>query len=272
VAETAAVTLDQPVMPASLSGAAKGIAYIVFERLGSVPTFDVAHLARNMHESDKPILARLGLRFGVETVYMPEMLKPAQISLRGLLWSLHEEAFFDGAPPPAGRVAIDAIADVPDLYWLAIGYRRLGQRVMRVDMVERVAMLVRTAAREGQFKITEDMLSLAGATREAMGLMLLDLGCRVVGEETAEDPTKPAIQIFEKQKKPRVTQNRRQANNASRSGDAESRAGTGKSNRRPKAKAASSGPRGTHKASSKHAAKPNPDSPFAVLAGLKLKK
>ena len=272
VAETAAVTMDQPVMPASLSGAAKGIAYIVFERLGSVPTFDVAHLARNMHESDKPILARLGLRFGVETVYMPEMLKPAQISLRGLLWSLHEEAFFDGAPPPAGRVAIDAIADVPDLYWLAIGYRRLGQRVMRVDMVERVAMLVRTAAREGQFKITEDMLSLAGATREAMGLMLLDLGCRVVGEEAAEDPTKPAIQIFEKQKKPRVTQNRRQANNAPRSGDAESRAGAGKSNRRPKAKAASSGPRGTHKASSKHAAKPNPDSPFAVLAGLKLKK
>jgi ATP-dependent RNA helicase SUPV3L1/SUV3 len=272
VAETAAVTLDQPIVPASLTGSAKGIAYIVFERLGSVPTSDIAHLARNMHEADKPILARLGLRFGVETVYMPEMLKPAQISLRGLLWSLHEEAFFDGAPPPAGRVAIDAIADVPDLYWLAIGYRRLGQRVMRVDMVERVAMLVRTAARAGQFKITEDMLSLAGATREAMGLMLLDLGCRVVGEETAEDPTKPAIQIFEKLRKPRVAQSQRQANTTPRSGDIDGRARVGKANRRPKAKAASSGPRGTHKASSKHAAKPNPDSPFAVLAGLKLKK
>ena len=271
-AETAAVTLDQPIVPASLTGSAKGIAYIVFERLGSVPTSDIAHLARNMHEADKPILARLGLRFGVETVYMPEMLKPAQISLRGLLWSLHEEAFFDGAPPPAGRVAIDAIADVPDLYWLAIGYRRLGQRVMRVDMVERVAMLVRTAARAGQFKITEDMLSLAGATREAMGLMLLDLGCHVVGEETAEDPTKPAIQIFEKQRKPRVAQSQRQANTTPRSGDIDGRARAGKANRRPKAKAASSGPRGTHKASSKHAAKPNPDSPFAVLAGLKLKK
>ncbi|MGA1021837.1 MAG: helicase-related protein, partial [Candidatus Puniceispirillaceae bacterium] len=245
-AETAAVTLDQPIVPASLTGSAKGIAYIVFERLGSVPTSDIAHLARNMHEADKPILARLGLRFGVETVYMPEMLKPAQISLRGLLWSLHEEAFFDGAPPPAGRVAIDAIADVPDLYWLAIGYRRLGQRVMRVDMVERVAMLVRTAARAGQFKITEDMLSLAGATREAMGLMLLDLGCRVVGEETAEDPTKPAIQIFEKQRKPRVAQSQRQANTTPRSGDTDGRARAGKANRRPKAKAASSGPRGTH--------------------------
>ena len=211
-AETTTAVSDQPAMPASLTGAAKGIAYIVFERLGSVPTSEIAHLARNMHETDKPILARLGLRFGVETVYMPEMLKPAQIHLRSLLWSLHEGAFFDGAPPPAGRVAIDAIADVPDLYWLAIGYRRLGQRVMRVDMVERVAMLVRTAARAGQFKITEDMLSLAGATREAMGLTLLDLGYRVVNEEAAEDPAKPAIQIFEKQRKPRVTHKWRQKN------------------------------------------------------------
>ena len=183
-------------MPASLSGAAKGIAYIVFERLGSVPTSDVAHLARNMHETDKPILARLGLRFGVETVYMPEMLKPAQISLRSLLWSLHEGAFFDGAPPPAGRVAIDAIADVPDLYWLAIGYRRLGQRVMRVDMVERVAMLVRAAAREGQFKINEDMLSLAGATREAMGWMLLDLGCRCGGRRACRRPCQASHSDF----------------------------------------------------------------------------
>ena len=272
VAQTTAIALDRSDVPVSLSGAAKGIAYMVFERLGSVPTSAVAHLIRNMHETDKPVLASLGLRFGVETVYMPEMLKPAQISLRGLLWSLHEVVFFDGAPPPAGRVAIDAIADVPDTYWLAIGYRRLGQRVMRVDMVERVAMLVRVAAREGQFKITEDMLSLAGATREAMGLMLLDLGCVVVGEEAIEDPAKPSIQIFEKKRKQQVTQNKHQANTAPRSSDANSRAGAGRSNRHKKTKAVSIGSRGKHKGFSKHAAKPNPDSPFAVLAGLKFRK
>jgi ATP-dependent RNA helicase SUPV3L1/SUV3 len=272
VAQTAAVALNQSNVPASLSGAGKGIAYMVFERLGSVPTSDVAHLTRNMQETDKPILASLGLRFGVETVYMPEMLKPPQISLRALLWSLHEVAFFDGALPPAGRVAIDAIADVPDLYWLAIGYRRLGQRVMRVDMVERVAMLVRAAAREGQFKINEDMLSLAGATREAMGRMLLDLGCVVVGEEAVEDPAKPTIQIFEKKRKPRVTQNKYQVNTVPRPNDANRRVGAGRSNSRSKAKAAPSGSRGMRKDSPKNVAKLNPDSPFAVLAGLKFRK
>ena len=80
-----AQTEKQNTTPVGLSGAAKGIAYILYERLGSVPTPEIFHLIRTLQENDKPRLARLGLRFGVETVYMPELLKPAQIELRSLL-------------------------------------------------------------------------------------------------------------------------------------------------------------------------------------------
>ena len=47
------------------------------------------------------------------------------------------------------------------------------------------------------------MLSLAGATREQMAQMLPDLGCVIVGEEAAEDPEKPGLQIFERKRKAR---------------------------------------------------------------------
>jgi len=244
--------------PPILSGAAKGIAFMLFERLGSVPTAEIGHLAKALNEQDKPVLARLGLRFGVETVYMPELLKPAQIDLRSLLYALAHGQFYEGTPPPAGRVAIDAVDGVPDDYWLAVGYRRLGNRIMRVDMVERVAMLVRTAAREGQFKITEDMLSLAGATREQMGKMLLDLGCVIVGEEASEDPEKPALQIFERQRKQR----------AGRLGNASTKSRS-KPARQPR-----KGGRNAGSASDrppKPTRQPDPNSPFAVLAALKSK-
>ena len=244
--------------PPTLSGAAKGIAFMLFERLGSVPTAEIGHLAKALNEQDKPVLARLGLRFGVETVYMPELLKPAQIDLRSLLYALAHGQFYEGTPPPAGRVAIDAVDGVPDDYWLAVGYRRLGNRIMRVDMVERVAMLVRTAAREGQFKITEDMLSLAGATREQMGKMLLDLGCVIVGEEASEDPEKPALQIFERQRKQR----------AGRLGNASTKSRS-KPARQPR-----KGGRNAGSASDrppKPTRQPDPNSPFAVLAALKSK-
>ena len=255
VAEASAADAPQDTAPISLSGAAKGIAFILYERLGSVPTAEIGHLIRAMQESDKPRLARLGLRFGVETVYMPELLKPAQIELRSLLFSLANGAFYEGAPPPAGRVAIDAIADVPDAYWLAVGYRRLGQRVMRVDMVERVAMLVRVAARQGKFKIAEDMMSLAGATREQMAQMLLDLGCIIVGEEAAEDPEKSALQIFERKRKARPPR-------TDKAPAANQRRGT-------KPKSAGGKPQASQRRLAEK--QPDPNSPFAVLAALKTK-
>ncbi|MDC1001425.1 helicase-related protein [Alphaproteobacteria bacterium] len=265
-ADAPATDAPQDVAPASLSGAAKGIAFILYERLGSVPTAEIGHLIRAMQESDKPRLARLGLRFGVETVYMPELLKPAQIELRSLLFSLANGAFFEGAPPPAGRVAIDAIADVPDAYWLAVGYRRLGQRVMRVDMVERVAMLVRVAARQGQFKIAEDMLSLAGATREQMALMLLDLGCVIVGEEAVEDPEKPALQIFERKRKARPPRSDKAPAPNQRRG-AKPKDDRKAQNRKPKP-AVGKPQSGQRRQAEKQ---PDPNSPFAVLAALKTK-
>ena len=260
---------------APLSGAAKGLAFTLFEGLGTLPSADVAQQLRGLSETDKPRLARLGLRFGVETVYLPDLLKPAQIELRALLWNLYHGA--DGVfhvPPGAGRVTIDAVEGVPDAFWLVCGYRRLGGRVMRVDMVERVAFVVRNAAREGQFRINEEMLSLAGATREQMAAMLLDLNCKVVGEEADEDPEKPAIQIFERVRRQRPAggqQDRRRRED----GDKPRQAGRADRKSQGKPGRKGGGPkRDKQDRPQNFSAKgkePDPDSPFAVLAGLKLK-
>ena len=279
-----------PSAPTGLTGAARGIAYMLFERLGSLPTAEVGHLTRAMHEADKPRLARLGIRFGVESLYMPEMLKPAPIALRALLWNL-DQGFLSSndfaAEPPAGRVAIDAPEGVDDNFWLAVGYRRLGGRVMRVDMVERVAMLVRTAARVGSFKLTEDMLSLAGATREQMGSMLLDLGCVIVGEETSEDPEKPAIQLFERKRKARPQRTPSRAKQTSNGAHADTKADADRGNGQPKDAKAQQGRSKSDRGGAKKRPpkqsrnqpqnrrpaekQADPNSPFAVLANLKLK-
>ena len=200
--EASAEAPEAPAAPTAeippLSGTAKGIAYQLFEAFGTLPTARVGGQLRDLSETDKPQLARLGIRMGVESLYMAEMLKPASIKLRAVLWSVHNSSFPEGGPPPEGRVSINAVDGVADDYWLITGYRRLGTKVMRVDMVERVSALVRAAARAGQFKMTDDMLSLAGVSRDEMKAMILDLGCRLVTEEPSEDPEKPAIPVFER--------------------------------------------------------------------------
>ena len=253
--------------PRALSGAAKGLVWQIYEGLGTVERRTVAGQLREIADADKPLLAKAGLRVGTESLYLPEMLKPAPIALRVLLWCLHNQTFPDCGPPPEGRVSFaipEGAEDVAAGFWMAAGYRRLGPRIMRVDMVERVAALVRAAARQGAFEIADDMLSLAGVGREDMALMLADLGCRQVGERPAEDPEKPAIAQFERIQKKHKSRPHQKSQ--------------GKGQDRQPGKG---GPRGNN---NKHQNKghnqnrsprqrpekqPDPNSPFAVLAALK---
>ncbi|MEC7243156.1 MAG: disulfide oxidoreductase, partial [Pseudomonadota bacterium] len=205
----------QPVSTPTLSGAAKGVLYQLYEGLGTVPRRLLADQIKELSEADKPLLARAGIRMGIENLFLPAMLKPAPIALRVLLYSLYHQNFPVCGPPPEGRVSFglaEGQGEIPeDGYWLAAGYCRLGSRIMRVDMIERVAALVRAAAREGQFEISDDMLSLAGVGRDEMALILADLGCKQVSERASEDAEKPAIAIFERQKRKNP---KRQQNNA----------------------------------------------------------
>ncbi len=246
------------VSAAALSGPAKGLLYQLYEGLGTLPRRIVAEQINQLSEADRPLLARAGLRMGTETLFLPALLKPAPIFLRLLLWSIHHKQFPACGGPPEGRVSfvLGDDADMPeDAYWLAAGYRRLGPRIMRVDMIERVAALVRAAARQGAFEIGDEMLSLAGVGREDMALMLTDLGCVRAGERPADDPEKSPVLLFE-----RVKRRPRKQTDSQRPGQHKQRKKQPRGDNRKTAR-----PR---QAAVQERA-PDPNSPFAVLAALK---
>jgi ATP-dependent RNA helicase SUPV3L1/SUV3 len=99
-----------------------------------------------------------------------------------------------------------------------------------------------------------------------MGAMLLDMQCRIVGEEPSEDPEKPALQIFERVRRARPNAGKPRGD---RPTDQNAKKGGGRSRADGRRRAAGKG----HSRPAKPAQKqPDPNSPFAVLAGLKLKE
>jgi ATP-dependent RNA helicase SUPV3L1/SUV3 len=263
-------TGDAPALK-PLSGAAKGLLYQLYEGLGTMPRRLLADQIKELSEADKPILARAGIRMGIENLFLPAMLKPAPIALRVLLFSLYHENFPLCGAPPEGRVSFsldeEAGEKMPeDRYWLATGYCRLGSRIMRVDMVERVAALVRAAAREGQFEISEEMLSLAGVGREEMALIVSGLGCKQVSERPSDDPEKPSIAIFERQKRKSAKPQQGQKPHPDKARTAKASKGA---RRRSNGNTNNSQTRASSPSRQNNAKQPDPNSPFAVLAALK---
>ncbi|MGB0207593.1 MAG: helicase-related protein [Candidatus Puniceispirillaceae bacterium] len=245
--------------PAELSGAAKGILFQLYEGLGTVSRQQLADQMKTLAETDKPLLARMGIRMGVENLFMPDMLKPAPIKLKLLLFSLFHNEWPESGLPPEGRVSFDNPDDASTAYWRVAGFQPIGSKIMRVDMIERVSALVRAAARSGSFAVSDDMMSLAGVGRDEMGRMITDLGFISAGEQASEDPEKPAIQLFQRPKRQKSQQNRPAGRKQGAAPHKQHNAKGGQSRRGG----------GTASAPSRKPKEIDPNSPFAVLAALK---
>ncbi len=173
-------TLFEPLLAMSkdetLAGLPRGFAFRLVENLGIIPRDAVAGEVKDLDQDARGALRKHGVRFGQYTIFMPLLLKPAPTRLRLLLWALN--AKFDEFPdaPPPGLVTIPAVVDAPEGYYAMSGYRLSGQRAIRIDMLERLADLLRSQDSRGGFEANPDMLSITGMTLEQFADLMGGMG------------------------------------------------------------------------------------------------
>ncbi len=160
----------------ALTGLARGFAFRLMEAFGVLPRAEVAAEVKDLDQDARAQLRRHGIRFGQFTIFQQLLLKPAPTRLRLLLWSLARGLDdFPDAPPP-GMVTVPAKPGAPEGYYPMAGYRLAGARAIRIDMLERLADLIRPADSRGGFEATADMLSISGLTLEQFADLMGGLG------------------------------------------------------------------------------------------------
>ncbi len=184
-----------------LEGLSRGIAFQLLEGFGILVRDDVAGELKQLEQSARADLRRVGVRFGSVHVFVPLLLKPAATHWKLVLWALQREK--DGAldleqlpePPQQGLTSVPADKDVPDGFYRSIGFRVCGSRAVRIDMLERVADLIRPlvfwkpekaddvrpegSVEGGGFTVVPDMMSLVGCSGDEFAGILRALGFRV---------------------------------------------------------------------------------------------
>ncbi|PSL17116.1 helicase-related protein [Shimia abyssi] len=169
-----------------LTGLARGFAYRIVENIGIIPRGDVADEVKELDQDARGALRKHGIRFGQFTIFMPLLLKPAPTRLRLVLWSLANGLQeFPEAPPP-GLVTVPAGQGAPRGYHAMAGYRAAGDRAIRIDMLERLADMLRVEDSRGGFEAKADMLSITGMTLEQFGDLMQGLGYKAEKGERAK--------------------------------------------------------------------------------------
>ncbi|MEP0961241.1 MAG: helicase-related protein [Roseobacter sp.] len=187
--------LFEPLMNLSrdeaLTGLARGFAFQLVEALGLLPRAQVADDVKALDQDARGALRKHGVRFGQFTIFLPLLLKPAPTRLRLVLWSLSKGIdVFPEAPPP-GLVTIPVDSQAPVGSDTMSGYRNAGERAIRIDMLERLADMLRAENSRGGFEAKADMLSITGMTLEQFADLMQGLGYKAEKGERPKEKVTP---------------------------------------------------------------------------------
>lgn len=199
-----------------VTGIARGIAYQLVEALGVLERPKIANELKDLDQPSRATLRKYGVRFGAYHLYFPGILKPAARALAALLWALKQDnvdlSALSGAQHLAssGRTSFPVDKTLPRDAYRVLGYKQAGERAVRVDILERLADLIRPAlawrenapgekpagAFDGRgFVVTQAMTSLTGSAGEDFASVLRALGYRM--EKRAPLPPKPVVAATE---------------------------------------------------------------------------
>jgi ATP-dependent RNA helicase SUPV3L1/SUV3 len=183
-----------------ITGIARGISFQLVEALGVIERAKIANEMKDLDQPSRATLRKYGVRFGAYHIYVPGLLKPAARALAALLWAEKqgnvEMPALTGAQHLAssGRTSFPADKSLPRDAYRVLGYRQCGERAVRVDILERLADLIRPAlawrenasgdkpagAFDGRgFVVTQAMTSLTGSAGEDFASILRALGYRM---------------------------------------------------------------------------------------------
>jgi len=185
-----------------IAGLARGIAFRLVENFGVLRRDAAAGELKSLDQEARAQLRKYGVRFGAFNIYFPALLKPAAADLCLALWRLkngvQQGANGDAGPeaPRAGLTSVPVDPLAPEPFYRACGYHVCGPRAIRIDMLERLADLIRPlvawrsdpanpamgplgSTGDGGFKATPHMMSILGCSPVELGAVFKTLGFRL---------------------------------------------------------------------------------------------
>jgi ATP-dependent RNA helicase SUPV3L1/SUV3 len=185
----------------------RDLSHELVRSLGVLEREPIKEKIRTLAQDDRGELRKQGVRFGAYYLFFPTLLKPAARALALQLWALQASGDAGellrtlGPIASSGRTSLPSDKGIGKDGYRVSGYRACGERIVRVDVVERLAGMIRSAiAGEAPggadgvprqrlskgFVISGAMTSLTGCAGEPFASILRSMGFRSVEMKRSE--------------------------------------------------------------------------------------
>src|ERR1700722_11248885 len=185
----------------------RDLAHELVGSLGVLEREPIKAKIRALSQDDRAELRKQGVRFGAYYLFLPVLLKPAARTLALQLWGLQASGDATellrtlGPIASSGRTSLALDKGISKEGYRVAGYRTCGERIVRVDVVERLAGMIRAAiAGEAPggavgppiqrtskgFVVSGAMTSLTGCSGEQFASILRSMAFRSVEMKRSE--------------------------------------------------------------------------------------
>ncbi len=160
----------------------RAIQFNVLENLGTLPVEKFSTFLKNISLEDKSILSKLGIRVGAKYFFIPNFLKKSSMELTAILWCLFNNCDFDDKLPlpKDGRVSFLPNNLMQSEYWMSIGYLKLNDIAIRVDVFERIFFIARQKNKNGPFLESADLMNPVGCNSNQLKDILTFCGFKAI--------------------------------------------------------------------------------------------
>ena len=155
----------------------KALAYQLYESNGVIKREQVSAYLKKLGQDERKILRDLGVKFGRYHVFLFRLFRPEAVSLRILLWKNYHQKYFTLTPPTFGLNFLEDKNFNNKSFMLLCGFENFDQYFVRIDILERLFVLIINANpdKKKEIKLIPEMLNLLGCSKDNFKKLILKM-------------------------------------------------------------------------------------------------
>ena len=143
----------------------RALSFQLYENNGIIKRKNIDNIIKLISKEERKKLWSMGIKIGRYHVYLPKMLKPKAVVLRTSLWRLHNDIPRTTQVPKSGLNFL-LNENFDPKFLLICCFEKFKDVFVRVDILEKLFIIIIEKTENKKFKINPEMINLLGCTKE----------------------------------------------------------------------------------------------------------
>ncbi len=144
----------------------RALAYQLYENNGVLKRDIVNEYLVKLGQEERKVLRKIGVKFGRYHIFLFKLFKPNVVSLRIALWKNYHQKYFKLKPPKFGLNFLENNESNNQNFMLLCGFEKFGNYFVRIDILERLFIMIMNSNSKDEIKLTAEMLNLLGCNKD----------------------------------------------------------------------------------------------------------